>query len=264
MNVRKRLESDTATLVIITSLVVSINFAIVYYMLNPFPPTPEKSVFLYDDFSGPAYALSSNEPSPDSKWMSVFGGGAAGNGSFLLQTSPQSRSLSETHSSLIVSTSQWTNFNMTLDIKTVKQQRLHDQPNSWEIGWIFFRYTDLKHYYWFHLRTNGGFEFGKRQCDTCQTSNDILRAQLFMVNVDKPKIFKMNEWQRYSVQAIGNHIMIYVDGNKLVDYIDNGTAVIPPDAPLTPAMSAQLERGSIAMYAEDSIVQYRNIVVRTL
>ena len=230
--------------------------------------------FVYDNFNVTPYSLQNGMTSPDGKWTRLMPGGSADNGSkiagvtdngvFIIRPSIQSASAQETHSVLVTSTQQWSNFNATFDMKTIRQLRVNDAPNNWEDGWVFFRFTDLTHYYYFHLKTTGGFELGKRQCDTCMTYQDILKAQLFNVNVNEPMVFKLNEWQHYSIQAIGNHITVSVDGQVLVDYFDDGTSVVPASAPLTPPMSGQLSHGSIAMYAEDAAVEYENCVVTPL
>ena len=106
---------------------------------------------LRDNFSS-TYNLDNGETSPNGKWKNKYTGeGSTGveiaNEShvFFLKPKP-STSSDETNAALVKSTDSFCDFNLDLDIKTVKQLRENTSPNSWETGWIFFRYTDTFHY----------------------------------------------------------------------------------------------------------------------
>jgi hypothetical protein len=98
---------------------------------------------LYDDIKNSGfYTLSDGQTSPDGKWQNVYnGGGASGvtidggkNVFFMYPRAPIS--LSDTNANLVKSTQQFSNFNMTVDVKTAKQLRLTEPPNTWEAAWI--------------------------------------------------------------------------------------------------------------------------------
>ena len=132
---------------------------------------------------------------------------------------------------------------MKVDMNTVKQLRQYSTPNSWEVGWLFFRYSDTFHYYWLAVKPNG-IELGKKDCNTCTNPVD---GQKFLVTKSTPKL-TMNTWNKVTVDMVGNHIKIYWNGNLVIDYIDT-------------AMSSKLASGSIAMYSEDAYVLYNNMDV---
>jgi hypothetical protein len=156
----------------------------------------------------------------------------------LISTSP-----SKTSASLVASTQSWSNFDMNITTNTVKQLRLNSPPNPWETAWVFFRYTDTFHYYAFLVKPNG-IELDKKDCNTC---TDPVQGQQFLVTASSPTL-KIGKWSNWKISAIGNHIIITIDGNKVIDYIDQ-------------TMSPQLARGSIAMYNEDAYAQFDNVYV---
>jgi hypothetical protein len=208
---------------------------------------------LYDDFDGTAtYTLADGQTSPNGKWHDIYNGhGAAGTrydwtGSgnkvfFMYPLRPTSPS--QTSASLVVSTQSWSNFDMNINTKTVKQLRLNSPPNPWETAWIFFRYTDTFHYYAFLVKPNG-IEFDKKDCNTC---TDPVQGQQFLVTASSPTL-NIGTWSNWKISAIGNHIIITIDGIKVIDYIDQ-------------TMSPQLARGSIGMYNEDAYAQFDNVYV---
>ncbi|MFL6469272.1 MAG: family 16 glycoside hydrolase, partial [Nitrososphaeraceae archaeon] len=214
---------------------------------------PGPTTNLYDDFDGTAiYTLADGQTSPNAKWRDIYNGhGAAGtqddgtgSGNKVFFMYPQtSTSPSQTSASLAVSTQTWPNFDMSMDVKTVKQLRQNSPPNPWETAWVFFRYTDTFHYYAFLVKPNG-IEFDKKDCNTC---TDPVQGQQFLVTASSPTL-KIGTWSNWKISAIGNHIIITVDGNKVIDYIDQ-------------TMSPQLARGSIAMYNEDAYAQFDNVYV---
>ena len=106
-----------------------------------------------------------------------------------------------------------------------------------------FRYTDNFHYYWFIIKTDG-IELGKKDCDDCTDSRD---GQQFLVSKPTPNL-KLNSWSNWKMAIYGNHIQVWVDEKKVIDYVDD-------------AMSSKLASGNIAMYSENAYVQYDNINV---
>jgi len=213
--------------------------------------SPGNQLQMYDNFEGGTYVLSANvdtQTSPNGKWVDLYNGlGSAGveaanstNNVFF--ESPQvSTSADQTHSTLVYSTQQWGNSQLDIDVKTVQQTRQNSPPNPWEAAWVLFRYTDEYHYYWFVIKSNG-IEFGKKDCTTC---TDTTQGQQFLVTATNPTL-QIGKWQHWTVTAIGNHITIFVNGNKLADYVDT-------------TMSQQLSSGAVAMYSEDANTNFDNV-----
>jgi hypothetical protein len=206
---------------------------------------------LYDNFEGGKYTLSGGQTSPNGKWLDNFNGfGSAGvqddgtgTNNVFFETPAVSTSTSQTHSTLVTSTQKWGNLELDIDVKTVHQLRQNSSPNPWEVAWIFFRQTDTFHYYAFLVKPNG-IEFDKKDCNTC---TDPVQGQQFLVTASSPTL-KIGGWSHWKITAIGNHITISVDGNKVIDYVDQ-------------TMSQQLSSGAIAMYTEDANVNYDNVFV---
>ena len=70
-----------------------------------------------------------------------------------------SRWSGEAHSALVTSLKTFGDMEVTLKVKTAKQLRT-PRPNSWEMGWVLWHYTDNLHFYYLMLKTNG-WELGK-------------------------------------------------------------------------------------------------------
>jgi hypothetical protein len=199
------------------------------------------------------YSLDEGKTSPNGKWKNEYSGygstgvGPAGptNNAFWLIPKAVT-SASQTLAALVKSTGSYCNFIADFDINTVKQLRQGSQPNSWEAGWFIFRYTDMFHYYWFLIRSDG-IELGKKDCNTCTNPVD---GQKYLVTKNFPTL-QPNTWHHWKIQAIGNHIKIWVDNKWIVDYIDRG-------------MTPQLAGGNVAMYTEDAYVKFDHMNVKKI
>jgi hypothetical protein len=140
----------------------------------------------------------------------------------------------ETHSALITTKRTWQDSTVSFTTSTLQQLRRNTAPNVWEVGWVMFRFTDLENYYWFMLKTNG-FELGKKQgSDT----------QIFLATGDLPAL-KLGQQRRIQVKTQGPRIQVFVDGAKLVDYVDRNP----------------LGAGSVGLYEEDSQVRFDGLSV---
>jgi hypothetical protein len=211
------------------------------------------NISLYDNFESGIYDLPNEAISPDGKWISVDNGyGAmgvrtdkAGNNIFFL--SPKAaHGKNETFSSLVTSAAKYSDFNLTLDVRTDKQLRLKSSPNDWEVAWVLFRYTDVFHYYWLILKPDG-VELGKKDCSSC---TDPVQGQVFLKRLSHPTL-KINNWSTWNISAIKNHIVVDINGSRIIDYIDRNA-------------SADLSKGSIALYSEDAIASFDNVHVTPL
>jgi len=205
---------------------------------------------LDDNFSSPYY-LDEGQTSPYGKWENVYSGyGATGvesadkNLVFFLKPSI-SKSTDETEAAFVKSTGSFCNYVLDIDVKTVKQLRQNNPPNDWEAAWIFFRYTDTFHYYWF-LLLKDGFELGKKDCDDCKDSYYGQQPLVTGHNIS----MQLDTWSHWKIIAVGNHIQVYVNGKLIVDYIDD-------------KMNPKQVSGNIGMYSEDANVQYDNIHLKS-
>jgi hypothetical protein len=197
---------------------------------------------LYDNFE--------NKSTTDSRWDVVYTGhgfaGAItdkGNTKIYRMFPKTSTALDETHAGLVTSTKKFSDFKLVTDVRTDKQSRQNSRPNMWEVGWVFFRYTDIFHYYWFSLKPNG-IEFGKKDCNDCV---DPAEGQKILFTAALPTL-RTSTWSQWTIEAINNHIMISVDGNKIIDYYDVN-------------MGKELSSGQIAMYQEDARVSFDNFYI---
>jgi hypothetical protein len=219
----------------------------------PPPPPPPQPSNLYDNFEEDGkYTLLDGQTSPNGKWINNFNGfGSAGvqddgtgTGNHVFFMYPAtSTSPSETHANSVSSTKKFSDFELDIDVKTLQQLRQNSPPNPWEAATVFFRQTDTFHYYAFVLKTNG-IEFDKKDCNTC---TDPVQGQQFLVTASSPTL-QIDAWSHWKITATGNHITITVDGNKVVDYIDQ-------------IMSPQLSSGAVVMYDEDAYVNFDNVYI---
>ena len=205
----------------------------------------------YDNFNG-QYLLRDGQTSPNGKWKNVYSGyGSTGvkynyDGRNAFWLCPQSAtSAAVTHGAEVQSTATFCNFSMKVDMNTVQPLRKNSPANTWEVGWLFFRYVDDHHHYYFLVKPNG-IELGKKDCDICKDPVD--GDQVYLVTKTFPTL-KMNTWNKVQIDMIGNHIWVWWNGNLVIDYIDK-------------TMSPKLASGKIAMYSEDAYVLYDNMYVR--
>ena len=139
-----------------------------------------------------------------------------------------SKSLGETHASLAISTKAFTNFQMTLNMRTLAQLRQNSPPNPWETAWIFWHYTDNFHYYALVLKTNG-------------------------FQIEKKDKVELGHWQTVTIRHEGSstgtpHIKVWVDGVKAADFGDNKIN-----------NSYKMSSGYIGLYNEDAMVNFDNV-----
>jgi len=218
----------------------------------------------YDNFQGSIYRLTDGQTSPNGKWEGVYSGdGSMGvardnttsrvaNNYFFEQPKTSTR-YNDTHASLVTTTKAFSDFRMTLDMKTVRQLRQNSPPAPWETAWIFWHYTDKFHYYGLVLKTTG-FQIEKKdnnvKCDGCE---------IYLVDVSNPKV-KLNQWQTITLRVTGSatnkpHIKVWVDGDKAADFVDK--IIHQPNSP-------QMSGGYIGLYNEDSLVSFNNVKINTI
>jgi len=213
---------------------------------------PDSAADLVDNFETGTYTLAEGQISPNKQWQNVYNGDGGSSG---VKKEPDNKNVffmypkiskagNETHANLVKTTKTFSNFEMNMDVKTDKQLRENSPPNPWEAAWVFFRYTDQFHYYWFTIKSTG-VELGKKDCDTCKSPYE---GQIFLHDSDKP-VLKVGDWSHWNVRAQGNHISIEVNGTNVLSFTDNG-------------MSRKLASGSIGLYDEDASVSFDNVNVK--
>ena len=246
-------------------LLLVVAFIILYVGLTVFPISfistqgqqqPEKQ-YLYDDFENGTYNLQLGHRSPNERWDSIYTGfGSMGvaqdnsTGNYFFEEPQPPKSSNTTHSGLAITTKKFQDFDLTLDMMTVKQLR-ENNSNPWETAWIVWHYTDSFHWYAFLLKTNG-IQLEKKDNEL---KNDT--AEIFLQT--KPSTaFKLGTW--YNVRILHEnshtstpHIQIWIDGVKVVDYIDNKVQ-----------NSEKLSFGAIGLYTEDASVRFDNIYIKPL
>jgi hypothetical protein len=136
----------------------------------------------------------------------------------------------ETHSALITTKKTWTDSTISFTTTTLDQLRTGSAANTWEVGWVMFRFRDLENYYYFIVKTNG-IELGKKQ------GSD---AQIFLATGDLPAL-TVGRATAVQVQVKGARIRVSVGGAQVIDFTD--------PHPLAGA-------GSVGLYEEDSQVRF--------
>jgi hypothetical protein len=205
----------------------------------------------YDNFESGIYSLKDGQTSPNTMWQNIYnGGGLSGvtyegisNNKVFFLYSATAKSVNETYSNLVMSTKNFSDFELSADVKTVRQLRQNSQPNAWEAATIFFRWAGTFHYYWFTIKVNG-IELGKKDCNTC---TDTKQGQQFLFTASTP-VLKIGSWSNWNIKTHDNHITISVNGSKLIDFVDE-------------KMSTNLDTGKIAMYVEDASAYFDNVYI---
>ena len=163
------------------------------------------------------------------QWRTWWGAATFGSTGVTLASAVPT-SPAETHSALITTKKTWRDPTISFNTTTLNQLRLGSAPNTWEVGWVMFRFRDLANYYYFIVKTNG-FELGKKQ------GSD---AQIFLATGDLPRL-TLNRSHAITLRVQGARILVSVDGNQVVDFTD--------PHPLAGA-------GSVGLYEEDSQVRF--------
>jgi hypothetical protein len=227
---------------------------------SPPPPPPAD---LYDDFESTAtYSLKDGQISPNGKWKSLYTGFGTtkvtqdqlGNKYMYLQPMT-STSPGETHGSAVATTTSYKNFDLTVDVKTIRQLRQNSPPNNWETAWLNWNAIDQFHSYGFTLKIIG-FQLEKKD-----NNNHDDSAEIYLVTQNSPSV-KLNTWQKWRIAVTGTEtgtprIQVWIDGTKIVDYLDN-----KPGIPRNSEIMKQ--GGPIVLYTEDAAVGFDNVKIKRL
>jgi hypothetical protein len=173
-------------------------------------------------------------PLDKSLWRHWWGDVATGGRVAVLASRSPARQ-SETFSALVTTRRSWRDFRFDVSMRPARQLRLNDPGNTWETGWVFFRFRDLENYYYFILKPNG-WELGKKH------GSD---AQIFLATGETPGL-AIGEEATIRVIADEARIRVAVDGSQILDYRD----------------SRPLGSGTIGLYEEDARVRFGPVRIR--
>jgi hypothetical protein len=154
-----------------------------------------------------------------------------------LQLSPMvSTSPSVTHATLVNTTATYGDMDATVTMTTAQQLRQGSAPNTWEVGWVLWHFTDDVHFYSFMLKENG-WELGKE--DPAYPG-----AQRFLATGSQ----HFDPFVPHTVRIIqrGNTMSVDVDGVRIATATDN---------------ERPYASGSLGLYTEDATVRFDDLSV---
>jgi len=245
-------------------------------LLKPYLPATATSKGFFENFRGPGYTLSEGQISPNGRWEAIYAQGGPGavmvkkdsqigsNAMFFYPEASFGRTIPppagrepDLHSCLVISTPKYKDFDLTLNVKTVKQLRT-PTPNGWENAWVMWNRpepADDYHYYAFTLFTNGAGQLEKKDNNVHDDSKEI-----YLAYGHYPLIY--NTWQTWRIRvtdtATGTpNIQVSINGIHVLNYTDNNPSIKRNS-------STMLNGGSIVLYCEDSIVAFANIRINPL
>jgi hypothetical protein len=202
-------------------------------------PPSSGTVIFTDGFGGLPLGLGWPDGSSHGQWFDVFNGfgtsGIVADGANVLSEIPASSTSSgETHSALVVSQPSFGDIDVTATFRTVRQLR-SPTPNSWEVAWFLWHYTDNVHFYYVLLKPTG-WELGKE--DPAYPG-----AQRFLATGSSPT-FAVGQSHRVRVVQVGSTITVTANGAPLVRFTDS-------ERPYT--------SGAIGLYTEDAEAHFAGV-----
>jgi hypothetical protein len=201
---------------------------------------PDETVLFQDTFSGYPRRVGWQDGKSYGGWDAVYNGYGRvdiRNTNPLMYQAPRAATKpSDTHASLAVTKSDFSALDLAVDTKTINHLRT-PVPNPWETAWVLWHYKDDLHFYYFIAKPNG-WELGKE--DPAYPG-----AQRFLATGNSPR-FPIGKWYRIRVQQIGNQMTVWVDGKKIVSFVDSER----------PYLS-----GKVGLYNEDAAVTFDNVSV---
>ena len=214
---------------------------------------PESSIYyhshdpskMYDDFSNwpPWKENAEGAPSPNGNWVIAYKGGGiidvmadnANSSNNVIVLEPEFVE-NETRAPLLLTSGKYTDFILSLDVRTDKQLR-PENPNQWEMAWVLWRYVDETHFNYFTLKPNGT-ECGKYDGGI----NPI--DQLFICDSPFPTTY-IGKWDHWDIIVKGDQITILVNGKIVHDFED----------------VSSFDTGRIGLYNEDARTSFDNITI---
>ncbi len=129
--------------------------------------------------------------------------------------------------------SEWSDYSFTAQMMLQQQLRQNSPPNTWETGWLFFRYQGEGRSYYLAHKTNG-LELGK-------LVPPVGTGQAFLAT--EPNFpAELGRWYDYRIDVEGPTISVYVDGELRITYTDSEDPILS---------------GGVGLYTEDAHVYFR-------
>ena len=150
-----------------------------------------------------------------------------------------STSAKDTHAALVTTTANFDDFDVTVNLQTVKQLRAHSSPKQSEVGSFLWHYTDDQHYYFFVPKTKG-WELGKK--DPAYPG-----GQRILASGSSPA-FPIGTLQKIRVVQSGDAITVYDNGLKIVSFTDT---------------QSSYESGRFGLYSADSQAHFGSLNLTT-
>jgi hypothetical protein len=205
---------------------------------------PAHSATFTDDLSAYPKNVCFADGSTVGPWSVMFSGYgcikivASGGVNWFDETPFASVAAAETHASLILAPTFTNPMTLSVNMNTVAQLRKNTPTNPWEVGWVFWHYSDNTHFYYFQIKPNG-WELGKE--DPAYPG-----AQRFLATGITP-IFPIGK--TYAIK-------VSVDAQNVTTiYVDNAIITTFTDA------ERPYSSGKIGLYSEDAHVQFAKITV---
>ncbi len=162
-----------------------------------------------------------------------------------------------TSSSLVLTEGpSFTDFDITLSVRTKDQLRF--VPDPWEAAWVMFRYTDAYHHYYLVLKSNSTLELGKKD-------NVLSVDEQYFLSTGVGFTYTESGWNKVRIKVVSNHITVWIDDIQKIDMIDDGSLGAQGGAPNTSAVpSSTLYGGKMGLYNEDAVVEFSPMTVTDL
>ncbi|MEV6212889.1 family 16 glycoside hydrolase [Kitasatospora sp. NPDC051914] len=167
-------------------------------------------------------------------WRVVFDGeGLVGFDDGTVVLKPRhSAAPSETHAALVVSVDSHGKLDYRLQMRTAEQFRRPD-PNSWEVAWVLWHYTDPQHFYYLALKPTG-WELGKED-PAYPGSQRFLATGL--------PAYPIGPWYDVEIQQSGPTMSVTVQDRPLVTFTDEERPYL---------------EGNVGLYSEDAHAEFRH------
>lgn len=184
---------------------------------------------------GPAPREPWSDGTAHGRWQSVFNGHGVNTGDDdSLELAPRrATDPGTTHAGLVVSRAVYGDVRYEARMRTVEQLRT-PAPNTWEVAWLVWAYTDPEHFYYITLKPNG-WELGKR--DPAYPG-----GQRFLATGERG--FPVGKWYTVRVVQQGAHLQVAVDTAGLADFTDAERPYL---------------QGALGAYTEDARVEFRQL-----
>ncbi len=133
----------------------------------------------------------------------------------------------------------------TVQVKVQVAEQLRDQPNFWEVAWLFFRMPGFSTFpfYYFIYKTidvnypDTGVEFGVKTSAWGQT---------FLATAAKKPELVIGQWYDYRITVNQYQMTAWIDGENSITLVDD---------------SQQAATGGVGLYGEDAKVNFDDLIV---